>query len=120
MPVSVGANQEFVEGEYGGPVDEQSATLVIGPSVSRIVDNNPEAVSFTLLNLGSNNLFVALDDSVSASHGILLVANGGSMSLNVRNDQELPARAWFAIAPKGNTDVFYIRNVRYTLNRVGT
>lgn len=115
MTVAVGANLLFIEGEFEGPVDEQSGDVSVTITPTRFVNDDPEALALTILNLGSTSAYIMLDDTVSSTHGILLVGGGGSVSLNVRDDQTLPARAWWAVTATGTTDLTWLRTRRYAL-----
>ena len=37
------------------------------------------------------------------------------MSIDVRNDQLLPTRQWFAVCPSGSTDLYILETKRYAL-----
>jgi len=113
--ISVGAAQAYIEGVYGGPTEETDHDYTVGTSVKNIATNDPEGLALAIANLGSNSLYVMFDDQVSASHGFLVPSGGGLLSVNVRDDQTLPTRAWWAVSPDGNTDVIVIRTRRYAL-----
>lgn len=108
-----GANLIFTESEFAGPVSQVDGDVSVGSTATRIVTGDPEGLSLSLINLGLHDIYVMTDDKVSSTHGILLIAQGGLLSLTVRDDQELPARAWWGIAPDGDTTVTYIRTRRY-------
>lgn len=113
--VEVGANQAFVESEFGGPVTNQTTAVTVQTSVTRILDSNPEALSANIINLGGQSVFISPDNQPATTHGILLAANGGFLSLNVRDDQLLPALSWYAVAAADASQLYIIRLVRYTI-----
>lgn len=119
MTVSVGANQLYVEGVFGGPTEELDGEVSAGTTAVKVVGNDPEALSLTIINLGSAVAYLMFDDQVSATRGIELADGGGFLNVNVRDDQGLPTREWWAIAASGTTDLFYIRTRRYTLTYPG-
>lgn len=113
--VSVGAAQSYIEGTFGGPTEEVDGEVSVGVAVKRLVDNNPERLALTIVNLGVSDVYVWIDDQVGATRGILLLANGGTMSTNVVDDQTLPTRAWWAVTASGDTNLAYLFTQRYAL-----
>jgi len=115
-PVSVGAAQEYVEGLFGGPITESESVYTIDTTpYTAITQNNPDRVGLTIINLGSNDLFIALDINVSTSRGVYLAKNGGTASITVVDDQMLPTRAWYAISSIGSTTVYVLEIFRFAL-----
>ena len=113
---SVGAAQSFIEGEYGGPTEEQDIEKSVGSVTPvKILGNDPERLSVVIVNLGTEPVYVMFDDEVSTSRGIYLAGSGGFVSMDVRNDQTLPTREWFALSSTGTSDVFVISTRRYAL-----
>lgn len=114
--VSVGAAQSFVEGEFGGPVTESNkAVSLLAATATRLLLANPERLSLTIINLGAHDAYIDFDPDVSDTHGIAIGASGGYMSANVRDDQMLQTREWYAYAPAGATDLYVITTERYGL-----
>lgn len=83
------------------------------PSVTtaaqRLLINNPNRVEFTVVNLGVQNLYLALNNQVSASNGIIIPPNGG-LTVLVDEDGEQVAYDWYAIAASG-TNSLYLQEV---------
>lgn len=102
----------FTEEELGGPCFEQDS--IVNPNVTPIVivPNNGDRVGLLIFNTGASDLTISLDGNVSNSNGIILPANGGSLSLNVRDDFTLAARQWWGVAPQGIT-VYILEIIRY-------
>ena len=115
MQVSVGAAQSFIEGEFGGPTEEIDVEVSVGTTATKIVENDPDALALTLINLGSETAWVMFDNKVSTTRGIQLDAGGGVVSLVIRDDQALPTREWYAITSTATTDIFAIRTRRFAL-----
>ena len=114
--ISVGAAQSYIEGEFGGPTEELEAEVSAGTTATSVVGNDPESLALTLINLGSNTAWVLFEDTVSTTRGLLLNANGGYVSLTVRDDQTLPTRQWWAVTSTGTTTILSIRTRRYALS----
>jgi len=83
-------------------------TSVVGTSVSRVLDNNPGRLAWTIVNLSPNNVYLALDRGVGATHGILLTPNGGSASMMLDEDYEATCWEMFGVASADNSDIFVI------------
>lgn len=109
----VGAAQAYVEAEFGGPCTEEETEVAVDTTVTKLIDNNPERVSLSIINVGNDTLYVLFDDGVSSTRGIVLNANGGLLSLNVRDDQMMSTRRWYGIAGSSSTDVLVVETKRY-------
>lgn len=115
--VQTGAAQTYVEAEFGGPVTESEAAFSLTASTpTRILENNPERLSATIINLGASDVYVWISDLVSSTYGIYLAQSGGSVNVSVRDDQMLPTREWWAYSEATGGDVFVISTYRYALS----
>lgn len=114
-PPAVGAAQSYIEGVFGGPTTEADEEFSVADTPVRLTVNDPEALALTIVNAGSNTLYVLFDQGVSSTRGIILVSSGGSLSMNVRDDQTLPTREWWAVSNAVGTDVLVIRTRRFAL-----
>lgn len=106
------AADEYLRETYGGlfePAKVNKATGAVPISVSGF---NPEAVTATFINTGANPVYIWIDDTVSAANGILLGANGGFLSLNVKDDAMLPTENWYAVSPGGASTIAGLYELR--------
>lgn len=118
-PVMVPAPVLFLRDRFGGDFEEDEETVDVGAAAVRIVVNDPEAVALTLINTGSDNIYVAPNNQVSATFGVVLLP-GGSVSVTVRDDATLPTREWWALGASAGQTLHYIRLRRYaTVAQVG-
>ncbi len=93
--------------EYGvnthiGPESKVNAVAI---TVTGLVSNNPNRVGLTFINIGANNVYIWFLNTVGAANGILLAANGGSLSLDWRTDFALLGYDWYGIAVGGASNV---------------
>lgn len=102
---NVGAARWITEQRLGGPTRAITGATTVTTSVISIVNNNPDRVGLLLVNLGTVDVFVWIDNSVSSSKGVRLTANGGFMSLDVNDDFTLPAEQWIGITSSGSATV---------------
>lgn len=107
------AAQNYLAATYGGQFAETAAVVTAGAVVSILRDLSADAIAMTVSNLSANPVFIGLDNAVSANQGFLVAANGGILSINVREDGLLPARRWFCIAPAGASNVLVVTIHRY-------
>lgn len=112
----MGAALDFVIASWGGLVLEQETNPTISTTPSVVVPNNPDRVALVVLNIGAGTVFMSLSNTPSANAGIFLGANGGAVTMNVRDDGTLPSRQWSAVCPTGGPLVLevieYIRQVK--------
>lgn len=113
----VGAAQAYVEGVFGGPITETSTTYnLVYTTKTRVAANNPDRVGLTIINLDVVDAYIGLTNLVSTAQGLLLLKNGGFISMNVVQDMMLPAHEWYAVAGQSGSTVVYVLEVfRYAL-----
>jgi len=99
---------ELIEREYN-----TKTTYNINPevakvetTVTKIFSYNPRRLSFTVVNLGDNNIVVAPDSGVTLTRGIFLVKNGGTMNMIWNEDFEMSCFEWYAIADTAACEIF--------------
>lgn len=85
----------------------RTATTV-GTTAVDILRNDPRRVAATIINLGAVAIYVTPDGAPSATRGIRLGANGGSMTIEWEHDFDLVGWAWSAIADAAATPLLII------------
>lgn len=90
---------------------ENPITATVGIAAERILASNPQRVSFQVVNLSANNLYVGLSYTVAATEGIFIAPNGGIISLIWDRDFELCSHEWWAIAGGAASAVYVLENV---------
>lgn len=83
----------------------------VGVTPVKILDNNPNRLGFTIINLGAGYVMLAPDIEVSATRGIYLASGGGGV--NFKWDEEFELVGWehWAMAQNANTPVFVLEIV---------
>jgi hypothetical protein len=97
-----GAALTWVQTEYGYLCHEVESFPGIpfgSTPATQVIGQNGDRLGLVIVNQGVTVIYISLSTSVSQNDGIILTANGGSLTMNVRQDQTLPTRAWFAISP---------------------
>jgi len=109
----MGALSDAIDREFGVPTEPRinPVTNSVGTSIVRILGNNPNRMSFSIVNLGTSAMFIAPDNGPSTSRGIRLDAGGGSFSANWRDDAHLTGWDWFAIAEAAAQSIFVLEVV---------
>jgi len=104
----IGSVYDLISREYGVDVatEENSASSVIGVSSLIIAPNNPRRLGLTIVNLSANTLYVRPQGAAAATIGIRLDANGGSVTMNFKDDQHLPSLEWQAVATGGGSQIY--------------
>ena len=91
----------FKTTEVENPVTEDVST-----SPTLILRNHPDRVAYTVVNMGDVRMYCAFDERVSADRGIVLDANGGSLSVNAYDDGMLVVREVWARTASGTKKVY--------------
>jgi hypothetical protein len=112
---AIGAALQYAIDQLGGPLVENDSNPTVGNAVNNFINGNGDRVGLVIVNLGANDLFISIDSGVSSTNGIKLAALGGNVTLNLIDDLTLPTRAWYGIAPTGNTSVFVLEMFRVNL-----
>lgn len=107
-----GAARAYTEDQLGGPCNELESNPTVQTTVGILIGGNADRVGLVIVNQGANDVFISLSAGVSTSNGIRVGANGGSATLNVRDDFTLPSRTWYAIANGGTSAVYVLEEVR--------
>jgi len=102
------ALHRFVEKKFGVatrayPIADPTSCAT---TVTSILPNNPDRLSYILVNLGDYPMYVAWDRDVGSDHGVYVAPNGGSFSLIADEDGELVGYELFGIAITDATDIF--------------
>jgi len=87
----VGAAADFVERRFGCKTRsyENPVTSSPGAGITRILDNNPDRLMYTVVNLDTAAMFLAWTPDPSDEKGVYLDALGGSVTICVEDDGEL-------------------------------
>ncbi len=110
---SAPAIQQWVEANYGGSFQTKETTVAVGAGVTQLVDHDFERVGLIFVNTGAAAATLAPNKQVNLTGGVLLVAAGGSLSLNVRDDLVLPGFEWSAISSAAGTSIYVLQVVRF-------
>lgn len=111
--VTFGAAAELSARIFNGMLEENEATDAIGVTAENLLLEDPERVSYLLINLSPNTIFASFDNQVSSSRGIRLSANGGFFALNAKDDFTIVARPIFVIADVAASNLYHFAQRRY-------
>jgi len=78
--------------------------------ITKIVDNSPDRLVLLMMNIGKNDAYVMMKESVEVGKGLKLLSGGGLMSMNVKDDYELTKMPFYGIAEGGDT-TFYVLEI---------
>lgn len=106
----------FTEQELGGPCVENESYPTANATPTVIAQGNGDRVGLTIVNLGNQNVYVGLTGIPNNNNAILLIASGGSLSINVRDDFTLPARQWTAFCQVMASQLYVLEIIRFTNN----
>jgi len=108
----MGAVAEFVSEHWGTPTHSKFNPVVasVAATPTKVLLGNPDRLSWSLVNLSANNIYLAWDNLPSSIHGVLVDSSGGSMSVSAEDDGELPTYEVWAIA-SGASDIYVIETL---------
>lgn len=88
-----------------------SVTDNVDTTLTKILNANPNRLSFLVLNLSGNSVYIAPDSLVSTTRGIYLASNGGSFIAMWDRDFELVSQEWYAVATANNSAILILENI---------
>lgn len=77
----------------------------------RVATANPNRVALTIVNLSNFNIYIAWDNQVSSTRGILLDAQGGNLTLYWEDDLELVTQEVWGVSPAGAASIFVVETL---------
>ncbi|KKK72692.1 hypothetical protein LCGC14_2901320 [marine sediment metagenome] len=86
--------------------NENPEVIQVEVAVTKVFNYNPNRLGLVLINTSGFPILVGYKNDVTVGNGILLVANGGSLSLIWNEDFELVASEMFAIADGGAATIY--------------
>lgn len=118
MPSTLyGAAAEFLRERYKGELTEDENSVTVGTAVSTVIEGDADRLGLLILNLSVNEIYVSIDNSVSATNGIRLGANGGSIALNVTDDGMIQTRTWYGLSTGAGSACYVLELSRFIADR---
>lgn len=96
----------LLEREFGATIRTITDPVVssVGTSAVEFLRQDPNRVAFLIVNLGVSDLYVGLGPDVASTKGIIIGNSGGSMSVNYKEDGDLPGRSWWILSASGTVN----------------
>ena len=102
--------QDLLEKQYGVKTDIRINPLVtqVQTTLTQLLKPDPNRLAWTLINLGSNALYVGFDEQTSTTRGVYVAATGGVFSLLFNEDFSLVAFPVYAITTVAAADIYLV------------
>lgn len=112
MPIALHEMLESLFGIKSFPKEQP----YLDPHVANIATQlflpyNPQRVSFIVINLSENVVYIAPSNQVGTGRGIRLAPQGGSASLTWDRDFELCSHDWYCMATADASAFYVLENV---------
>jgi hypothetical protein len=104
---------ELLESLYGVKTTNRANPNIatVSTTAQKILNNNPNRVSFLVVNLSVNGLYIAPAQDVASTKGIYLAPNGGFATFMWDRDFELVGQEWWAIGTAVGTTLYCLENI---------
>lgn len=104
---------DFLDKQLGVRTYEDDTVMnaTMNGTVQQIVSGNPGALTLQILNIGTADMYVWHDQTVSTSKGFLVPASGGILILDWQKFFLLASRPWYGVTAGNSTQIAAIRNV---------
>lgn len=96
MP-NFGAALAYLDKMFKGEFREAESVQTVGTATLKVFNYDSERVSATFVNLGATVLYIAPTAEVAALRGMRLAPSGGTISMNIFQDGNLPTCEWFVM-----------------------
>lgn len=106
----MGRLTDAIKGLYGfkAVTRQNPEVLVLQVAVTRFLPTDDDRLAFVIVNLGVNIAYINISNDVSATNGIELSANGGSVAMNFKEDFDMVGSCWYGTAPGGAVNILVL------------
>jgi len=104
---------EILMKRWGVRTQAAQKTVSLGDAAAEVAPNNPDRLGLLIVNLSANSVYLALDNSVAATKGILLVPTGGSATFSIEDDFQMVGWAIWGIATGADSPLYVIEVTEY-------
>jgi len=88
---------QFIAQRFGAATTVKERNVTVGATVTEVADNNPRRFYLLVVNNSIDYMAVSFTREVTATSGIILAPNGGSVALTAEEDGEATGYALYAI-----------------------
>lgn len=96
--ILAGAASRFAQREYGGLFGPVETEVAVGIAAVIAAEQDPDAISLLITNTGTTIITLSTRVGVVSGVGVLLLGNGATLTLNVREDGDTVGMRWNAIS----------------------
>jgi len=109
----MGLLRNLIIREYGiqTAVRINPETDVVNTSPVRVLSNNPNRLSWVIVNLSGSDIWLGFDREVSSTKGLFLASGGSAIATDWRDDFELVGYEVWAIASADNSPIYVLEVV---------
>ena len=97
---------EYSQRRFGGSVRPVTRTITVQQSSTKILDNDPRRIGWSLINRSGFDVSLDYVQPPSPSTAILLAANGGTLTSVVDEDGETTAWELFGVCSASTPQIF--------------
>ena len=99
--------QQLIDERFGTPTGPsgRAATVTVTATETVVLPFDPNRLSFLLVNLGTQAIYVTETGVPSTSNGIRLEANGGFLAMEYQEDAYLVGREWRGASVVGSQTI---------------
>lgn len=108
-----GLLEKVLQTEFGVKTRSAVNPIVsqIGLTPTQLLSNNPDRLSWFIVNLGVNDAFITFDPYPSTTRGIILSSGGGGVNFIWSEEFDLVGYDLWGITTVGAVDIFLVEVV---------
>lgn len=115
MPEPIKSLADLLAQEYNVRTTHRINPHHVNPIVAAVqpaLGANPKRLGFVVLNLGANACWIAPNDRVADDYGMVLVANGGSVTMVWKEEFEMVTLPWYAVSVAAPGTNIYVMEIQ--------
>lgn len=108
LHAQVTTDADFIQHLYGlsSNVTVRTSSPSVGTTPTLVGKNAPARFAFFVVNLSANSCYGSITPTVSATNGFLIVASGGLIGTNAKDDLLLPTSEWWIVCAAPSSQLY--------------
>lgn len=112
QPLPSGAVQRALELQLFGRFTVRENIVSVGTTAGVLMKNNPERIGYVVVNTGNIQITMGLKRNVAAGIGLIIAAQGDTLSTTYVEDGQFPAYELSAVASSAGGEVMLLEFIR--------
>ena len=113
------AADEFAYNIYKGKLAAEERDVTVGIAAVELLPNRPERTAWIAVNHSGSDIYLSFREESATGRGLIIPANGGSVSFNLMEDGMVTGWQIWAISSAAGLTVSMFETFRYAMRSGG-